>query len=339
MKRAGLYIFSFFFLGVYVLSLNRPFMEWWADFRTYTLHAAYTKARYGDLYSNCFLPGYIDTAYIPLKVYPRAGGTTDLYILHDSYLAGKIRTENFNGIGKLVLADYRGETVSLRPDTARRNILIIECSERTALWRLSDTATAYSKMNAGGRRSEAAQAASGMPMQEYFFNPNINQNLEFALYDYEWFRPLKHLKAQINFNLFDRLPQDVSVSTDKKYLLLTETVDPHSAISSFAALDAGWVDYVVACINQMRAYYTAQGFDEVYFSIVPNPVSIIDQARLPYNHKIEVLEGHPALAMPPVSVYQRFGQTSLRIYRRDDSHWNNHGLQLWIDEVNKHITP
>lgn len=339
MRKAALYIFSFGFFLVYVLSLNRSFMEWWADFRTYELGAAHARARYGDLYSNCFLPGYIDTAYIPLEEFPATSDATDLYILHDSYLEGKVKKENFKEIGKLVMADYRAEPVTVKPNPTRKNVLVIECSERTALWRLTDTSTAFLKMNADNRKEEPAFTDEETPAMAYLFNPNINQNLEFSLYDYEYFRPLKHLKAQLNFSLFNRLPKDVSVSTDKKYLLLSETVDPGSGTSSFIPLDQRYISYVVFCINYIADHFKKHGFDEVYFTIIPNPVSIVDQYRLPYNHKIELLESHHELDTPPISTYHLFRQTNERIYRRDDSHWNGKGLQMWVNEINRRLAP
>jgi len=338
MRKAWLYIFSFACLLLYALSLNRPFMEWWADYRTYTLHAAHAKARYGDLYSNCFLPGYLDTAYIPLKE-NKEGGNTDLYILHDSYLEGKITKENFRGINKLVMADYRGADVEVRPDKTKRNILVIECSERTAEWRFTDTLNAFSKFNMTGKLQHATDKDNGEPLLNYFFNPNINQNLEFMVYDYEYFIPLKNAKAWLNYRLFKRLPKDVSISTDEKYLLLSETVDPRSGSSSFAPLNYPYLDHVTRCVNRVGQYYKSRGFDEVYFSVIPNPVSIVDEYRGSYNHKIEWLEKNTLLQSKYLSICPVFQDARTRIYRTDDTHWNGNGLQLWVDEVNKIIQP
>lgn len=342
MKRVGLYIFSFVMLAVYALSLNRSFMEWWADFRTYTLHAPHTRARYGDLYSNCFLPGYTDTAYIPLKEYETKHGKTDLYILHDSYLTDKLKKENFIGVNKLVTEDYRDAEKYVTLDTSKTNILIIECSERTAEWRLTDTATMFARIKAVEEmplNDVDLKDESGISLLDRCFNPNINQNLEFSLYDYEWFRPVKELKAQINFSLFGRMPKEVTVSTNKYYLLLSETVDPELYASSFKPLNSSYEDWVIYMINVVYDHYKSQGFDEVYFSIIPNPVSIVDAQRMPYNHKIEVLENHPSLYAPYISMYFPFKNSYERIYRRDDSHWNGNGIQVWVDEVNKRMEP
>jgi len=338
MKKVWLYIFSLACLLVYALSLNRAFMEWWADYRTYTLHAAHARARYGDLYSNCFLPGYMDTAYIPLKE-NKVAGNTDLYIIHDSYLEGKILKENFIGLNKLVMADYRSGGGEVRPDKTKRNILVIECSERTAEWRLTDTLTILSRIDVSGKKLNGSAEQDGEPLLNYFFNPNINQNVEFMLYDYEYFIPVKNAKAWLNYVLFKRLPKDVSISTDEKYLLLNETVDPRSATGSFAPLDHAYLNYVTRCVNRLNAYYRSNGFDEVYFSVIPNPVSIVDEYRGPYNQKMGWLEKNNLLQGKYLSMYLVFKGARSRIYRTDDTHWNGNGLQLWVDEVNKIIQP
>ncbi len=337
MKKTLLYIFSLSCLTVYILSSNREFMMWWADFRTYELEAPYAKARYGDLYSNCFLPGFLDTAYIPLKEHRNEKENVDLYIIHDSYLAGKIKKENFKGLHKLFSLDY-GAARSFVPDVTKKNILVIECSERNAFWRLTDTATIYTCLNTNAP-SPWKQPENTNDLANVFFNPNINQNLEFSLYDYEYFIPLKEWKADLNYSLFKRLPPDVAITQKEDYLLLSETVEKSSPTSSFTELDAAFLEFVTKQVNAISAHYKTRGFDEVYFSIIPNPVSILDQLRRPYNHKIELLEAHPSLKARYISTYFLFLHYPQKIYRTDDSHWNGNGLQLWVDEVNKRLVP
>jgi len=342
MKKAGLYTFSLGCLLIYALSLNRSFMEWWADYRVYKLEAPHVKALYGDLYSNCFLPCYIDTAYIPLKEINSSFQNTNLYIIHDSYLEDKLKKENFDRVNILTMLNYNDPGIEILPDTSKRNILIIECSERTAEWRLSDTSTIFSKIQIHSptlNSSESPFAEEKTPFLTYLFNPYINQNLELSIYDYEYFIPIKSLKSKINFSLFNRLPKDVYVSTDKKYLLLNETVDPTLLTSSFTPLISKRIDLAAFCMNLVSTYYKDNGFDEVYFSVIPNPVSIIDQFRMPYNHKIETLYTHPDLKSKYIDIYNLFRSCNYAIYRTDDSHWNGKGIQLWVDEVNKKLTP
>lgn len=340
MRKAILYIISLCSLLVYSLSLHSPFMEWWALYRTYTLSAAPARARYGDLYSMSFLPGYVDTAFLPLKKYDQPGNT-DLYIIHDSYLADKLDKTNFKYINRLVTSDFRNGSTTFKLDDGRRNILIIECSERSIAWRLTDTANLFLRMHPALPDYDPGIVEPGTDefLMSLLFNPNINQNLEFSLYDYEWFIPIKEAKAWINYSLFKKLPPDVTISTNEKYLLLNETVDPRSNISSFAPLDRSYLDYVIKCQNYILQHCTKVGFDEVYFSLIPNPVTILDPNRMAYNHKIEFVEQNPQLKARVISVYSVFQNTNQQIYRRDDTHWNGRGIQLWVDEVNKRLKP
>ncbi len=339
MKKVKLYIYSFFCLAIFVLSLNKPFMEWWSDYRIYPLKAFSARSRYGDLYSACFLPNFMDTSLTKLKTYNTSLKNTNLYILHDSYLLGRIKTENFKNLNKLFLVDYRGDEVYVQPDTTKRNIIIIECSERTAGWRLTDTAVIFSKLRT--RKPIALNKnlviIENTQVANYFFNPFINQNLEFNLFDYELFKPIKEYKAIINYYFFNRIPKDIVVSINKNYLLLNETVDVNQATSSFRYISDEEINYDVYCVNYISQCYKNMGFDEIYFSIIPNPVSIIDAGRMPYNHKIERIETNYFLRTNYIDVYTIFTQSKKQIYRRDDSHWNNYGLQLWLDEVNNKI--
>ena len=337
MKKARLYSFSFLCLSVFVLSQSTPFMQWWSDYRIYQLHIPFTRARYGDLYSGCFLSQYIDTAATKkLTEYKTSRKNIDLYILHDSYLAYQLKKENFIGVDKLILSDFRGDGKQIRLDRSKKNILIIESSERSSDWHFTDTAFMFSKIYINKPKIEKDKSAKtkGNPFINYFFNPFVNQNLEFNLFDYELFKPLKETKAKLIFNYFNKVPKDIAVSSNRNYLLLNETVDNNFVESSFRWLSNEQIDFIVNTMNRINLYYKNIGFDEVYFSIIPNPVSIIDSERLPYNHKIERIKNTDWLHAKFIDVYDVFKNSKKQIYRRDDSHWNGNGVQLWVNEVN-----
>src|ERR1700752_494457 len=236
MKKLLLYLFSFLCLSLFALSQSKSFMEWWADYRLQKLHLPYTRSLYGDLYSSCFLPQYMDTAYhLKLTEYKTSKKNIDLYILHDSYLAIPLKKENFIGVDSLILSDFRGDGVRFKLNKKKKNILIIECSERTAEWRINDIQSTYKKLYTGKLPSQENEniKTQWKNYTKYLFNPLINQNLEFNLFDYEFLKPIKEAKAVLNFKWFNRTPKDVAVTGDKKYLLLNETVDPHQFESSF----------------------------------------------------------------------------------------------------------
>jgi hypothetical protein len=340
MKKVRLYIFSCLCLLVFICSESKSFMEWWADYRIQKLHAPFTRARYGDLYSGCFLPQFMDTARgKELTEYKTKQKNTDLYILHDSYLANQLKKENFIGVDTLITSDFRGEGVQFKLNKNKKNILIIECSERMIEWRTSDTASAFSKLYTEKPSSDSAEKTrkKNKSFVDYLFNPMIDRNIEFNLFDYEIFRPFKEIKAQINYNLFDKIPSNTAISSDKKYLFLNETVDPKSPISSFWLLLDPNVASIVNNMNTIYTHYKKLGFTVVYFSFIPNPVTILDRNRNRnsfYNYKIGRIKDSKILLAECIHVVTIFNDSKKQIYRRDDSHWNRNGIQLWVNEVN-----
>jgi hypothetical protein len=311
-------------------------MEWWADLRVQKLNMPYSRYIYGDLYSSCFLPQFMDTAYHPkLKEYKTSRNKIDLYILHDSYLGdGQIKKENFIGVDSLVLSDFRGEGVHFNLNKKKKNILIIECSERTAEWRIKDTALCYPKLYSGKMPVYDKKPNAYVIDLKSIFNPMLNYNLEFNLFDYEFLKPVKEAKAILNFNLFNRVPPDVTLSTDKKYLFLNETVNPNRSESSFWWMPEKSIIEIVYMLNFTNEHYKKSGFDKIYLSIVPNPVSILDYKRSTYNHKLERIRRTDWMHCGFIDVFDVFLKTKKQIYRRDDSHWNSYGIQLWVNQVN-----
>lgn len=336
MKKLTLYLFSFLCLLLFVISQSKSFMEWWADYRLNKLHLPFTRAKYGDLYSGCFLPQFMDTATHKLTTYRSSRNKIDLYILHDSYLEGKVKKENFIGVDKLIMSNMSGNGVPVKLDKTKKNILILECSERTADWRLTDTATSFHKFIFGAKDSMALKKEK-TPFINYFFNPFINYNIEFNLFDYEFLRPIKETKAKLNYALFERVPKDIVVSTDKQYLFLGETVDPSRIESSFRPITFEQTDFIAKRMNITRNYFRRKGFSEVYFAIIPNPVSILDRERMNYNYKLFYIEFSSYSKFKSIDVYGLFKNSGKKVYRRDDSHWNSTGLQMWVNEVNSRL--
>lgn len=329
---------SFFFFSLFVLSLNKPFMEWWALTKREKFSSR-INSRLGDLYKISYLTGFTDTSdNLKLSEYRTAKHPIDLYILHDSYLEGRLKKENFVGVDTLVMSHYGGSGVKIRLNKKKYNVLILECSERTVDWRMKDVAMLYPKLYTTEESPEQKDIAS-VQLKNYFFNPLINQNLEFNLFNYELFRPLKEFKADLIYSLFHKTPNDVAVSSNNKYLLLNETVNPNYNESSFRRLTNANIDETTYNMNLREAYYRKMGFDKVYFSIIPNPVTVVDQFRVKhfYNHKIERIKGVVWRKFPMIDVYWTFMNTKKHIYRKDDSHWNNAGVQLWVNEVNAQL--
>jgi hypothetical protein len=168
-------------------------------------------------------------------------------------------------------------------------------------------------------------------------NKNINQNLEFNLFDYIIFNPLKELKAQLNYKLFGRISKEVSIIPNQPYLFLSETVNAESSISSFNPIDDNQIGKVVTTLNSTYSHYRSIGFDAVCFSIIPNPVSIICPEYKTYNDIIRRVQNHPDLIMPMINIIDRLDSAHCQVYQFSDSHWNYNGFNLWVNEFNKYL--
>lgn len=104
---------------------------------------------------------------------------------------------------------------------------------------------------------------------------------------------LKEFKADFNLNFFGRVDKDVAISKDQHFLYLAETVNPTHAGSSFSEISEAQINGQVQQLNAIQEYYKAKGFDEVLFSIIPNPVSVLRTENRPENHLIQRIKSHP----------------------------------------------
>jgi hypothetical protein len=126
----------------------------------------------------------------------------------------------------------------------------------------------------------------------------------------------------------------VTVVGNGEYLVLTETVDgKQSLASNFPILDDE-LQILVNRLNEIRTFYLEKGFSEVYLSVIPNPVHLVD-AQFAYNQLIPKIQKHPDLKIPMIDIYAIFKKNPTMVYAKNETHWTNEGMQLWIDEVNR----
>jgi len=267
-------------------------------------------------------------------------GKIDLYLYGDSYTMD-IPKEAFANIDTLVF-HYRYDDRGYQLNPAKKNILIIEASERFVRERFRSAALLSNlRIN---KPDSTAIAAAGTTAQKTagnkpfliadLFNPHINQNLEYHLFNYSFLVAPRQLKAVLNYKLFNRASGDVAISDDGKYLFYKMTVQQNNLCSSYDCLARNEVSTIVASLNVIYDYYKQAGFDEVYFSPVPNPASILQPG--PYNNLIPLIQNNSELKMSVIDIYSNFKQVKdpAKLYRAGDTHWNNNGLQLWLRLVN-----
>jgi hypothetical protein len=352
MKKIFAYILLLFLMTIYVISCSNKLSENFTDVRDNGIKFfSHDKFRYGDLFGISFLPEY-KYAYDeePLYVSKKKFDIPDiinLYIIHDSYLGNKIPEDTtFYGIAHLYhkeLWDTNWMQTTL--DTTKINILLFETAERNFRF-FSDSfnLTKQIRFIPAGQTNESGVQEKSNGCRDFFnemfasfFNKQTNQNLEFNTFDYHFITPIRELKAQINYKLFGHLPNEIVISNDKKYLFLKETVDTTQTLSSYFPLPDEEIKYRVASLNAAYRYYRKAGFDEVYFTIVPNPVSILGTEMSKYNHLIPRISNSPELIMPVIDMTDAYTHAAFPVYYKSDSHWNDNGFTLWLNEFHKRV--
>jgi hypothetical protein len=173
-----------------------------------------------------------------------------------------------------------------------------------------------------------------MFLNKYFFNPNINSNLELNLFDYKLFRPFKELKAEFNFKCFNRTVPDVYVDKTNKFLYYSPTLSGEQKMNSFYPLDSNELSVICSTLNKVYDYYKANGCDDIYLAIIPNPVTMINPGIGSYNNIIPKLYSVDTLRMKMFDIYSVFAANPKKYYSRSDTHWNSEGLQTWLDNFN-----
>jgi hypothetical protein len=346
MKRALAYIVLFISIVLYAISCSNTLSEKYTDLRFGgNIWFSYDKFRYGDLFGISFLPGYKhelakEPAYVKKKKYniPKA---IDLYLINDSYVGFHLAVDsNFYGISKIKHKDWFDsipiETVL---DTSKINVLLFEVSERYFRY-ISDSITLKKQVVVMKNTTSARTEIQNMEprhtgffedMFSYIFNKQTNENLEFNAFDYHFITPLRELKAEINYKFFNRVSKEVVVSDHNDNLYFAATIDTSEKSSSFNYLPKEEVTSTIAWLNASYKYYKKLGFDEVYFTIVPNPVSVLCPDRSKYNHLIPIITHDSSLRMPMIDLFDIFRNYPTPVYFKSDTHWNDDGFTIWLN--------
>ena len=301
---------------------------------------------YGDLFGISYLPEY-KIKLPPYRHYHRAASepTTNhvLYITGDSFLADKILDGAFKGYDYVVFYDRRFPFGPITLDSTKQNYLIMEYAEMNIIknslpktpevrWSAADIKNKlnYSKVPVAG--PSAPPDSYLTRIYNILFNKELSRNIETLVFDDKIFTPFKEAKAYLNYHLLGRVPKEVTVSTDKKRLLLTATVDT-SKTSDFRELSDGDIDSLDKNLAAAQNYYLSIGFKKVYLAIIPNAVSVYDNQRMRYNHLLERVE--KTTTLPVISIYPVFKNQTENLYFLGDVHWNPLGFDIWVKEANK----
>jgi len=174
-------------------------------------------------------------------------------------------------------------------------------------------------------------------IKEHFYHPTMEANIEFTWFNFGFWEPLKELKADFNLNFFGRVDKEVAISKDQNFLYLAETVNPANLGSSFSRLSEAQISSQVNQLNAIREYYQSKGFDEVLFTIIPNPVSVLATENRPINHIIQRVASHPDFKGKLIDPSLNLSKNAASNFFASDSHWNQRGAKIWLDQFNMQL--
>ncbi|MCW3084867.1 MAG: hypothetical protein JWP12_2233 [Bacteroidetes bacterium] len=282
--------------------------------------------KYGDLYLLSNLKGYrvdVKSQKLPAPAYQKQKNTA-LTIIGDSYLAS-LDSSYFNA-GKYTFIHWNSIPDTIQAlDKSKKNILIVESTERYIRWRFIKDQL----LTINNNRYLKTEAPEIKLMAE--------DNLQYMLTHFGWEAPFKELKTRIYLNEFNRYTDMVTRPDSSGRLYLNETVDPKNSASSFAEVPDSEVENMVQNLNKVSAQLMQCGFDEVCFSIIPNAASVYKNWEKPYNHLIERIENHPKTQFKFIDIYTELKQEKNSVFYFNDSHWNHLGVMHWIIKANKQL--
>lgn len=341
--------------GLFVVALS-PKLQRWLDQRGYIPN----QYMYGDLYNLTNLPGFKEVDYMTNANLTEADKPTKRYRNVDLYTIG----DSFTDIDTSYYAGNRNVHVwvgspppAVAPlDTTKKNILVIQFIERVLQERMytPDYQRMYIEQGIVTKAPPTASveqinrdrnsldqpdvAKSGQTQSSVTewllaqFGQEINQRLEFILFNGWLATRFKEAKAQVMLSVFGRVTGGV-ISRDRKHLFYQPEADTAYILSAFRPIPDQRLDTLVSNLNTTRQHYLRMGFDEVYLCLIPNKVTVLDPTYGVYNHQIERIEANPRLQLPVISTIDSVRRHP-EWYHLSDGHWNRQGKRFWLRQVN-----
>ncbi len=291
---------------------------------------------YGDLYRLSLLPQFKEATGPCAFPKVSKNDNINLHLVGDSFCNnGKLKAENFAADSAVVHNWAFPAAIPALPKN-KKNILIIESVERSLGLRFNKVEKGLSIQN---KSVNAAEGALNEGFWEYYEknNKGIDERLAYTVFYYPFFRKLKEYKAWLELTLFGRSNSNVVVSKNGQHIFYADEADSSRSSSSFYPIDDATINEIVDHLNATATYYKSIGFDQVYLSLIPNKVSILEPKRHQYNRNLEKIVRHPKLQIPTIDVFSAFSLEPEKIYYKSDTHWNCYGQGLWLQKVNESL--
>jgi hypothetical protein len=298
------------------------------------------KYTFGDLYGLSYLPEFRlpkSEGFIQPPTGLPAEKDIDLYIVGDSYLYSYLEPIPAN-YARVARVDFRRWAhVPVRAETfqsPRKKVLLIESVERNLanVLGLGHVRAVFEPTPPVDKPwweqwNEAIKAA--------LYHPTLESNLDFTLFNVSLLSPLKGWKATWNDRVFGRPAAEVVRSSQGDRLFMKETVGPQEMGSSFREISDAEIQRRVHEMEEIQTFYRAKGFDQVLFSFMPNPVALLDAQRGKGNQLLARIQAASAGPLTIIDPTDRLKSNAEAYFYRSDSHWNQRGARVWLDQLNE----
>ena len=352
-KLLAFLVFIFCALTLYLTSSNTG-MKWVTRDRYSRIGAlGADKYLYGDLYGLTYLSKFKkvkDTNFVSMPAIDQKANsdTAKLFILGDSYLYSFFKEDPryYVGINQVQFIRWSvANPVEIIPSKNKKNILLIESVERNmlGLFNLNSVKARLDRAEAINAeltmRQKIAFVASEIDrvIKENVYHNSLEANIEFAWFNFGFWESIKEFKADFNLNFFGRVDKEVAISKDQNFLYLAETINPAHVGSSFSDISEAQIKTQVIELNAIQDYYKAKGFNEVIFSIIPNPVSVLKTENKPDNHLVQRIKSHPDFKGKLMDATEDLSKTAASNFFTSDSPWNQRGAKIWLDQFNTQL--
>ena len=285
----------------------------------------------GDLYSNTLIPKFKDVdyadSYIP-EFKPSFKDTNlVLYLDGDSYTQpGRVDATYF------AAGSYHYGLDNLKLDSSKTNILILSKTER---YFIQDIENEYKNLHSSGAKPihRLKEFFERNPNPDVFNTQDINQRLEYLMSNNKMVTFIKERKAMLLYELLGETNNQVVVSEKYRMVYLRETTDPHSKKSPYYKLDTSLATKVSEVLNHRYAHYKSMGFDEVYFAPIPEKTRLFPyHESFELNDLFEIMQ-QDSIQIPFINVYPKLTSSKELVYAHCDTHWNRHGINVWLSMV------
>ncbi len=295
--------------------------------------------RYGDLYRFSNLEEFKDPKsecppYAVTK--SNASKKLALYIIGDSFTEPERVDSSDFAVDKYQYSHW-GTLLHLKLDTSYTNIVLLESVERTV--REHFAAPISSVIPATSTFVTLPEENHLMSQLDNLFASGPTEDrLTTLLFQFDPILKLKEWKSWLNYRFFFRTDPKVTVSADGSTIAYHVDTDTTLITSSFVHITNADVDSLVGVLESNQRYLKMLGFDQVWYSIIPNKASVLMPEYGTYNRLIERIGQHPARSVSSITVLDEFKNMNQNPYLKGDTHWSCAGQAVWLDKVNQKLS-